>query len=171
VKKRDPKGYYAVLNISPEASHQEIRLAYSFLKQAYKDGKKNLNIGLIQAAYETLSDSEQRDLYDKGGASSRSGGRSRLHSVPLLVTLLVVLLGVLAFAVGPVMKAHFTTFDAGAELYWKRTGKPVGVVLAYDPAHEFESGAATPAYQVEIRSGAEPVWFSAWDLNRNCERR
>jgi hypothetical protein len=170
VKKRDPKGYYAALNISPDAGQQEIRLAYTFLKQAFKDGKRTLNIGLIQEAYETLSDSEQRDLYDRAG-SPRPDGKSRLHSVPLLVTLLLIFLGVLAFAVGPVIKAHFTTFDAGAELYWKRTGKPVGVILAYDPAHEFETGAATPAYQVEIRSGEEPVWFSAWDLNRNCERR
>ena len=170
MKKRDPNGYYAALNISPDASQHEIRLAYEFLKQAYKDGRKNLNIGKIQSAYETLSDSQQRDLYDRGGAS-RPGEKSRLHSVPLLVTLLLVFLGVLAFAVGPVVKAYFTTFDAGDELFWKRTGKPLGVVLAYDADHELESGAAMPAYQIEIRVGEEPVWFSAWDLNRNCEGR
>lgn len=171
MKKRDPKGYYAVLNISPDAGQQEIRLAYTFLKQAFKDGKRKLNIGLIQAAYETLSDSERRDLYDRRGSSSRPDGKSRLHSVPLLVTLLLVFLGVLAFAVGPIIKAHFTTFDAGSDLVWKRTGKPVGVVRTYDPAHEFEGGAASPAYQIEIRPGEDPVWFAAWDLNRNCRAR
>jgi hypothetical protein len=170
VKKNDPKGYYAVLNISPGASQQEIRLAYELLKQARKGGRRNLDMGKIQSAYETLSDGQQRGLYD-GGGSSRPGGKSRLHSVPLLVTLLLAFLGVLAFALGPVIKAHFTTFDAGDELHWKRTGKPLGVVLAYDAEHEFESGAAMPAYQVEIRSGEEPVWFSAWDLNRNCKGR
>jgi curved DNA-binding protein CbpA len=152
VKKLDRRGYYAVLNISPEASRQEIRLAYEFLKQAYKDGRKILNIGKIQSAYETLSDGRQRDLYDRGG-SSRPGGGSRLQSVPLLVTLLLIFLGVLAFAVGPVIKSHFTTFDAGDELYWKRTGKPLGVVLAYDARHESDSGVA------------------ASDLNRNCAVR
>jgi curved DNA-binding protein CbpA len=170
VKKPDRSGYYAVLHISPDASQQEIRLAYEFLKQAYKDGRKTLNIGKIQSAYETLKDSKQRDLYDRGG-SSRPGGRSRLQSVPLLVTLLLVFSGVLAFTVGPVIKSYFTTFDAGDELYWKRTGKPLGVVLAYDAEHESDSGVTAPGYQIEIRSGDEPVWFPALDLNRNCTAR
>jgi len=167
VKKRDPRGYYAILRISPDASQQEIRLAYEFQKQAYKDGRKDLKIGQIQAAYETLSDTERREIYDRGG-SSRPDGKSRLHSVPLLVTLTLVFLGVLAFAVGPIIMAHFTTFEAGDELYWKRTKKPFGTVLAYDPQHEFETGAAMPAYQIEISSDQDPAWFPARDLNRNC---
>jgi hypothetical protein len=170
VKKRDPKGYYAVLNISPDASQQEIRLAYEFLKQAFKDGRKGLDIGKIQAAYETLGQGQPRDLYDRGGGA-RPGGKSRLHSVSLLVTLLLVFVGVLAFAVGPVIKAHFTTFEAGDELHWKKTGRPFGVVLAYDPQHQFENGIAAPGYRIELRAGEEPVWFSARDLNRNCKTR
>jgi hypothetical protein len=169
VKKLDPKGYYAVLKVGPDASQQEIRLAYEFLKQAYKDGRKGLRIGMIQEAYETLSDSEQRDLYDRGG-SSRPDGKSRLHSVPLLVVLTLVFLGVLAYAVGPVIMAHFTTFEAGDELYWKRTQKPFGVVVTFDARHEFEGGEAVPAYQIEISAGQDPVWFPARDLNRNCRR-
>ena len=170
VKNRDPKGYYAVLNISPDASRQEIRLAFEFRKQAYKEGRKSLDIGKVQTAYETLSDARERDLYDRGGAS-RSGGKSRLHSLPLLVTLLVVFVGVLAIAVVPVVKARFTTFEAGDELYWKKTGKPLGVVRTYDPQHEFEGGVVAAGYRIEVRSGQEPVWFAARDLNRNCRTR
>lgn len=167
MKNHDRKGYYAILNVSPDASQQEIRLAYELLKQARKRGRRNLDMDKIQSAYETLSDSEQREIYDRGG-SSRPDGKSRLHSVPLLVTLTLVFFGVLAFAVGPIITAHFTTFEAGDELYWKRTKKPLGTVLAYEPRHEFESGATMPAYQIEVSSGQDPVWFSARDLNRNC---
>lgn len=169
MKKRDPKGYYAVLKVGPDASQQEIRLAYEFLKQAYKDGRKGLEIGKIQDAYETLSEKEERELYDRGG-SSRPDGKSRLHSVPLLVTLTLVFLGILAYAVGPVIMAHFTTFEPGDELYWKRTQKPFGVVVAFDAQHEFEGGEAVPAYQIEISAGQDPAWFPAQDLNRNCRR-
>jgi curved DNA-binding protein CbpA len=167
MSKRDPKGYYAVLNVSPDASRHEIRLAYGFLKQAYKDGRKKLDIGKIQAAYETLSDVDQRKDYDGGGSSGRRGP-SRLHSVPLLATLLVVFLGVLAIAVGPAIKARFTTFEPGDELYWKRTGKPLGVVLSYEARHEFENGVLAAGYRIEIGPDQEPVWFAAQDLNRNC---
>jgi curved DNA-binding protein CbpA len=170
VKKRDPRGYYAALNVSPDASQQEIRLAYEFLKQAYKDGRKGLDIGKIQTAYETLSEVQERDLYDRGG-SARTGGKSRLHSVPLLVTLFVVFVAILAFAIGPIIKAHFTTFEAGDDLYWKRTGKFFGAVQAFDPQHEFENGIAAPGYRVELQSGQEAVWFPARDLNRNCRAR
>lgn len=173
MRKRDRSGYYAVLNVHPEASQQEIRLAYGFLKQAFKDGRKGLPIAKIQAAYETLRDRGRREAYDVGGDPSLAGEpkKSRLHSVPLLVTLLVIFAGIVAFAVGPVIKAHFTTFGPGDELYWTRTGKPLGTVVSYDKDHEFEGAAVGPAYQIETGPGQDPVWLPARDLDRNCGAR
>ena len=99
MRNRDPKGYYAALNISPGASQQEIRLAYTFLKQAYKTRRKRRD-PKVRQAYETLGDREQRKRYDEGRSSrvsllTRRDGESRLHSVPLLVVALLVFLGIL----------------------------------------------------------------------------
>jgi curved DNA-binding protein CbpA len=170
VRNRDPKGHYAALNISPGASQQEIRLAYKFLKRAYQEGQKSLNLGKIQEAYETLSQPRQRKLYDPGPSSplTRPDGKSRLNSVPLLLTLLIVFVGVVAFAFGPAIRAHFMTFDVGADLYWKRTEKPLGVVLEHDAEHQFPDGLRASAYRIQLSSGEETVWLPALDLNRHC---
>ena len=45
---RDPKGYYALLNLSPNASDAEVRLAYTFLKIAWGRNRK-LNRAKIKA--------------------------------------------------------------------------------------------------------------------------
>ena len=166
--KRDPQGYYAALSVSPAASRQEIRLAYEFLKQAVKQGKR-LDIAKAQAAYETLGDRRQREQYDQGTSSrKRSGANSRMHSIPLLLTLTVVFLGVLALALAPQLRAHLVSFDVGNDLYWRSTNKPLGVVVDFDADHEFPGGAAAPAYRVRTTSDGEPIWFPARDLNAHC---
>ena len=170
--KRDPEGFYAALNVSHKASRQEIRLAYELLKQAFKKGQRNLNIGRIQAAYETLSDPPQRRQYDDGAFSGkRPGGNSRLHSKPLLLTLTVVFLGALALVLAPHFRGELVSFDVGDNLYWRSTNESLGVVLAFDDDHRFPVRAPLPAYQVQPASGREPVWYPARDLNRHCEAR
>ncbi len=171
--KRDPEGYYAALNVSHKASRQEIRLAYELLKQAFKKGQRNLRIGKIQAAYETLSDPRQRRQYDGGGSSStnRRGGKSRLHSAPLVLTLTVVFLGALAFVIAPHFRTDLVNFDVGDNLYWQSTDKALGVVLEFDDDHVFPVRAPVPAYLVQPATGKEPIWFPARDLSRHCGAR
>ena len=173
MQNRDPKGHYAALSISPGASQQEIRLAYKFLKRAYLEGQRSLNLSKIQEAYEILSQPEQRRVYDHGKTAQRGGpgGKSRLHSVPLLLTMLLVFLGVIGFIFGSAIRANFVTFDAGDDLYWNNTKKPLGVVLEHDPDHRFPDGRQTRAYRIQLGSGEEPVWLPALDLNRNCRVR
>jgi hypothetical protein len=177
VKHRDPKGLYAALNISPGAGPQEIRLAYAFLKEAYKRGQRSLDIGKIRLAYQTLRSPAERRRYDAGKPSrfagfTRPDGTTRLNSVPLLITLVVIMAGVTAYTLGPLIQAHFVTFDVGDDLYWNETGQPLGTVLELAEAHEFsDRGREEPAYLIDLGAGNEPVWFPARDLARNCEPR
>jgi len=176
VKNRDPEGLYAALKVSPGASSQEIRLAYTFFKQAYKKGRRSANIGKIRLAYQTLGTPATRRRYDAGkqsrfAALTRSDGRSRLNSVPLLIALAVILAGATAYTLGPIVQARFVTFDAGESLYWTETGRPLGTVLELAEAHEFSDSRREPAYLIDLGAGGEPVWLPAHDLARNCKPR
>lgn len=170
--KVDPKGYYAALNVSPKACGQEIRLAYELLKQARKRGKRNLDMGKIEAAHEVLGDAQRRRQYDDGHRPSRKRhGPSRLHSVPLLLALALMFLGALWIAFAPQVRGRLVSFDVGDDLYWRSTQKALGQVVDVEEQHEFPEGAALPAYHVQPASGAQPMWFPARDLNANCRAR
>lgn len=61
--------YYNILEVSPQASSQEIKLAYRKLaKQWHPDKNKSdqakLQFQTISEAYQTLSDSQLRQAYD-----------------------------------------------------------------------------------------------------------
>jgi len=176
MKHRDPNGLYAALNISPGAGAQEIRLAYVFLKEAYKKGQRSLDIGRIRLAYQTLGNPAERRRYDAGKRSrfarfTRPDGTTRLNSVPLLIALTVVMAGVTAYTLGPMIQARFVTFDVGDNLYWNELGQPLGTVLELAEAHEFSERGREPAYLIDMGAGTEPVWFPARDLARNCKPR
>jgi curved DNA-binding protein CbpA len=174
-KKADPKGYYAALNVSPDANPTEIRLAYEMSKQAYK-AKGKRPPPKVREAYEVLSDPDQRELYDAGpkslfGFLKRPDGSSRLDSVPVFIGSLVVLIVVLIFTFGPSIKASFTQYEVGDELYFKGKAKPFGLIEAYEEQHPFADGTRMAAYRVRPATGGEPSWHPASDLHRNTEPR
>ena len=176
MKHRDPKGLYAALNISPGAGAQEIRLAYVFLKEAYKKGQRSLDIGKIRQAHETLGNPAERRRYDAGkpsrfGRFTRPDGTTPLNSVPLLIALVVIVVGVTAYTLGPLVQARFVTFNVGDNLYWTEIGQPLGTVLEIAEAHEFSARGQESAYLIDMGAGNEPIWFPARDLARNCKLR
>jgi hypothetical protein len=165
VRNRDPRGYYAALNVVPGANQQEIRLAYEFLKVAHKKKPKGVDMDKVQTAYDV----------DEGRPSGfsllkRLDGTSRLNSVPLLLVLVSVFFGVFGVLFGPLLMAPFIRFDVGDDLYWKTTRAPVGVVLEYVEDHEFPDGAQQAAYRIQPTSGEEQL-LPALDLNRHCSAR
>lgn len=70
--------YYSVLNISRNATLQEIKTAYRSLARKYhpdmnKDPGAEEKFKEISAAYEILSDNEKRSLYDRFGEAGLQG--------------------------------------------------------------------------------------------------
>lgn len=66
--------YYETLNISRNASQEEIKQAYRKLAKEYHPDKNpgkdtSLKFQQIQEAYETLGDQDKRNQYDGGGSS------------------------------------------------------------------------------------------------------
>ena len=176
VSKRDPRGLYRALNVSPDASGEEILLSFRFLKQAFRERREKLNIGLIQEAYETLSDQETRTEYDvlsrpaTATAGARQGAISRFNSSVLLLVLLVVFLIVVAVAKGPDMRAALISFHQGDHLYLVEDGSSLGTVVAYEGGHRFQNGALAPAYLLQ-RAGGGEEWYPAGDLARISKAR
>ena len=166
----DPLGYYDVLNLPPGADQEEIELAYEFLKQAYRQRRGALNIGKIQAAYDTLSNEGHRYQYDHNAVYSSPADRVRRIGKPgVLAILLVMFIGVLGFVFGPAIKVRMTSFSPGDELFWAESGDRFGTVLSYDAKHRFFNGAQSPAYLIEVSPKGETAWYPARDLARLCQ--
>jgi curved DNA-binding protein CbpA len=174
VANRDPRGYYRALNVSADASPEEIILAYRFLKQSYRERREKLDIARIQAAYDTLSDQKRRAAYDRRDAAGRrraGPGKGRFGSPAILVGLMVVLAVVLAWSLGPSLRVAMTSFEPGDELVLRSSGAMLGTVEAYEPQHRFHNGAVAPAYLVRESSGAEAEWYPVGDLARLTRTR
>ena len=68
----DSKGYYAILEVSENASFQEIKRSYRKLARKYHPDRNNSSfaedmIKKINASFEVLSDKDKRIQYDKAG--------------------------------------------------------------------------------------------------------
>lgn len=72
----DSKGYYAILGVPEKASALEIKKAYRRLARRYHPDRNGTAQGeemikKINAAYEVLSDSHRREMYDLSGFETR----------------------------------------------------------------------------------------------------
>jgi curved DNA-binding protein CbpA len=182
VPNRDPQGFYSALNVSPEASAAEIRLAYVMLKQEYHGGRKQLDISRIRLAYQTLSHPGGRRAYDAGRPIGKLDDKKPItieelkrliatHSLPIAVGLLALgIVGLLAL-VGPELRASFVSYEAGDELYWVDHHRPLGTIESFEENHKFPTGATAPAYRIKPSEGGEPAWYPARDLERHARRR
>jgi curved DNA-binding protein CbpA len=167
----DPDGFYAALKVSHDAEDDEIRLAYEMVKLARaRQGRRVPKE--IQAAFDVLGDKEKREAYGKkrARAERKRNVNVNLNSVPLLLSLLIIFVGIILFTMAPVIMAQFVSFEEGDSLYWKQTLKPLGVVRGYESEHLFDDGVRGPAYYIEHTAGST-AWYAAGDLRRHCGRR
>ena len=172
MRNRDPQGHYAALNVHPDASDEEIQLAYQFLKRAHGERRGSVDIARVRAAYAQIGRREGRAFYDR--RSSRRPGRSvagRLGATGVLSLLLAALALVLLWSFAPALRASLVHFTPGDELSLKTEGRPLGTVQRYEPDHVFHNGSRAPAYLVEPQPGAPAVWYPARDLARIARRR
>lgn len=63
---RDPSGYYKMLELSPDASMQDIRLAYERVLAVAQANRMAFVAEIAATAYKTLSDESSRRSYDSG---------------------------------------------------------------------------------------------------------
>ncbi|UWV86349.1 DnaJ domain-containing protein [Mycoplasmopsis cynos] len=73
--KRD---YYEILGVNKNATEKEIKTAYRSLAKQYhpdklKDGTSDQKMKELNEAYEILSNSEKRNIYDKYGRDAANG--------------------------------------------------------------------------------------------------
>jgi len=167
---RDPLGHYRALNISPGAETEEIVLSYRLLKQAYFERHDSMDIGKIQAAYDTLMDAERRARYDRRRGTPVASVRGRVSTPGVLAGLLILLVTVLGVVLGPSIGLSLISFEAGDRLYWTEGGDFAGTVEGYERNHIFENGASAPAYLLAGAKG-ESDWYQARDLVRVAESR
>lgn len=63
---RDPSGYYKMLDVSPDASGLDIRLAYERVITVALSNRMAFVAEMAATAYKTLSDEASRRSYDPG---------------------------------------------------------------------------------------------------------
>lgn len=161
---RDPKGYYAVLNLSPNASDAEVRLAYTFLKNAWRTNRR-LDRRRIKEAFDVLSDPEQLAAY------RRSRTRRPVISPDQRIYVLggsaaALLFLIAAFLFPGFLRPAPEAFSPGDRLLNQRTMAPLGEVMRRETGHAFPNGGTGDAYLIRLEDGQER-WFPVGDLEEH----
>lgn len=163
---QDPLGYYKVLNVSPGANEAEIRLAYTFLKNAWQQNRA-LPRARIREAFECLSDPRQKAAYDTGklGRGDHEWLTAAIGSV--------VLAALVAFA-GLVFPGFLLSgpqpYRSGDTLVRAADQGALGQIVRQEAVHRFPNGQTGSAYLVKHVDGTER-WYPAGDLERHYRRR
>ncbi len=162
-KPLDVKGFYRIIRVDPEASPDEIRLAYAMAKQ----NAAGAYLKRIDEAYGALKDPGRRAEYDHQGHARANP----LKSPYTLAGSIAALVLVLAVVFVPAMSRRLRSFSAGKALVDARSGRAFGVVVRHEEAHAFPQGGSSPAYLVRLAANGEERWYPARDIQETCEAR
>lgn len=165
---KDPAGYYKALGIRPGADGDAVRLAYSRIKREYFEKRRTIDIALVEKAHRTLTDKEDKHLYDRGelaGTAFLPTVKEWMRAPWGLGVVAATAVLALGLSFGPKLRATMTSFEPGDRLISRAGASVLGEVLAYDEAYRFPNGTVAPAYRILAADGER--WFPATDLKRH----
>jgi curved DNA-binding protein CbpA len=163
------KEYAALLGVSPNASREEISLAFALKKHEGRTGGGPSEREL-RDAFQALTNPEARARLEQGGRAAAPMARARVSTLFLLAALLGVLAGAVGFFVWPIYGHHLRSFQPNDRLVEARTGKPFGTVLESSHQHTFRNGKSGPAYRVRLAENGAEEWLPATDVKFLCVR-
>lgn len=174
---RDSKGLYRLLGLTPEASEQQIQLAYEALLEAQPETWRGSKAE-VDRAYSILRNSNARRLYDYEETAPVPGSstvaarpartKSRLDDVRVLAACFVLLVGILLFVWYPLYGNRLRSFSPGDRLVGL-DGAAFGLVVQAEEMHVFPNGTA-PAFLVEVAATGELRWYPASDIKAICRK-
>ena len=169
---KDSKGYYRALGVAPQASDEEVHLAYALLKGSdeYSAGNGGLP-DEIDRAWAVLKSPPQRQIYDRTETASRKLIRVKLNldDPRLLTACAALLVGLLVFVWVPLYGSRFRSFTPG-DLLTDLKGSPFGTVVRSEARHHFANGIFAEAYLIQSARSDELRWYPVGDIQGVCRK-
>ena len=166
---RDSQGYYRALGLEPDATEEQIQLAYEAIGER-PPADRVASMSEVERAYSVLKNPASRMVYDRTETSAPRHARKRyLNDLRVLAACLALLVGILGLVWLPLYGGRFRTFSAGDRLV-DLDGASFGIVVQSHERHPFPGGALAPAYLVEMSLTKELRWFPVADLQAACRR-
>ncbi|MGH9868781.1 MAG: J domain-containing protein [Candidatus Polarisedimenticolia bacterium] len=169
VRHRDSQRFYKALGVQPDATPEQIQLAYEALEENTPQAAPAWQ--RIHRAYEVLNNPESRRLYDKVEMKPLARARRplfhfNLNDVRLLIVCGVLLVGILGFVWVPLYGSRLRSFSPGDALVTTK-GEAFGTVVRSEDPHTFPGGATSSAYLIQLGNG-ELRWFPMNDIKASC---
>lgn len=167
---RDSKRYYRALQVEPDASEDQIQLAYERLEET-SPGQRGASWSQIARAYAVLINPAARRAYDQleRQRPRASHHRRMLNDARLLAVCAVLLVGILGFVWVPLYGSRLRSFSPGDALVTMQ-GQPFGTVVKTEERHTFPTGLSAPAYLVAVHGSGDLRWFPMNDLKASCRK-
>ncbi len=176
---RDSKGYYRLFGLQPDASEDQIQLAYEAIEEM-PIVERGASWTEITRAYSVLMEPGARRAYDAVETRPETRPVTRplrirqqrsftLNDTRLLAACCVLLVGILAFVWYPLYGSRFRSFTAGDALVTTQ-GSPFGKVVQSVESHTFPAGGSAPAYLIELNGSRELRWFPMSDIKSSCRK-
>lgn len=162
-------GYYRILRVAPDATEEQIQLAYEHLEEMAPE-RRGASWTEIMRAYMVLMDKAARRAYDALDTAPRKRPRKQLlNDARLLAVCVVLIVAIVGFVWVPLYGDRFRTFSPGDRLVTV-SGRPFGTVVKSEERHIFPGASPAPAYLIETEPSRELRWFPAADIKGTCRR-
>ena len=167
---RDSRGFYKALLLEPDASNEQIQLAYEMLCELPQD-KMGASRGEIERAYAALIVPASREAYDRLETTPPRVAKASwsLNDGRLLAACVGLLVLILVFVWIPLYGSRLRSFSPGDQIT-SADGRPFGTIVQTEDRHAFPGGGVATGYLVELSGSQEMRWYPANDLRATCRR-